>query len=52
MNAVIEMESFPTPEIFYEIHAVGPVGAEEMVRVFNCGLGMVIALDASAPERR
>ena len=50
MNAVIEMESFPTPEIFYEIQRRGPVGAEEMVRVFNCGLGMVIALDASAAE--
>jgi phosphoribosylformylglycinamidine cyclo-ligase len=47
MDAVIEMESFPTPEIFYEIQRRGPVGAEEMVRVFNCGLGMVLALDAS-----
>ena len=50
MDAVIHMESFPTPEIFYEIQRRGPVGAEEMVRTFNCGLGMVIALDASAGE--
>lgn len=50
MDAMIEMASFPTPEIFYEIQRRGPVGAEEMVRVFNCGLGMVIALEASAAE--
>ena len=50
LDAVIDLESFPTPEIFFEIQRRGPVGAEEMVRVFNCGLGMVIALDASAAE--
>jgi phosphoribosylformylglycinamidine cyclo-ligase len=50
LDAVIDMESFPTPEIFFEIQRRGPVGAEEMVRVFNCGLGMVLALDASVAE--
>jgi phosphoribosylformylglycinamidine cyclo-ligase len=48
LNAVIDMESFPTPEIFFEIQRRGPVSAAEMVRVFNCGLGMVVALDPSA----
>ncbi|MHB8380610.1 MAG: phosphoribosylformylglycinamidine cyclo-ligase [Acidimicrobiales bacterium] len=48
LNAFIEMESFPTPEIFFEIQRRGPVSAEEMVRVFNCGLGMVLAVDPSA----
>jgi phosphoribosylformylglycinamidine cyclo-ligase len=50
LDAVIDMDSFATPEIFFEIQRRGPVSAEEMVRVFNCGLGMVIALDASAAE--
>ena len=50
LDAVIDMASFPTPEIFYEIQRRGPVSAEEMVRVYNCGLGMVVALDASAAE--
>jgi phosphoribosylformylglycinamidine cyclo-ligase len=50
LDAEIDMESFPTPEIFFEIQHRGPVGAEEMVRVFNCGLGMVVALDPSAAE--
>ena len=48
LDAVIEMESFDTPEIFFEIQRRGPVASEEMVRVFNCGLGMVLALDPSA----
>jgi phosphoribosylformylglycinamidine cyclo-ligase len=48
LDAIIDMESFETPEIFFEIQRRGPVAAEEMVRVFNCGLGMVVALDASA----
>jgi phosphoribosylformylglycinamidine cyclo-ligase len=49
-DASIEMDSFETPEIFFEIQRRGRVHADEMVRVFNCGLGMVVALDASAAE--
>ena len=48
LDAVIDLESFPTPEIFFEIQRRGPVSAEEMVRVFNCGLGMVVALEPRA----
>ena len=50
LDAVIEMESFTTPEIFYEIQRRGGVGADEMVRVFNCGLGMVVALEPTAAD--
>ena len=56
LDAVIHMDSFETPEIFYEIQRRGGVSADEMVRVFNCGLGMVVAVDADdvddAVERR
>jgi phosphoribosylformylglycinamidine cyclo-ligase len=50
LDAVIDMTSFDTPEIFFEIQRRGPVDSEEMVRVFNCGLGMVVALEASVAE--
>jgi phosphoribosylformylglycinamidine cyclo-ligase len=50
LDAHIDMASFPTPEIFFEIQRRGPVSAEEMVRVFNCGLGMVVALDPSIAD--
>ncbi len=50
LDATIEMSSFPTPEIFYEVQRRGPVSAHEMVRVFNCGLGMVLAVDGDGAE--
>ena len=49
-DAHIDMESFETPQIFFEIQRRGRVHADEMVRVFNCGLGMVVAVDASAAD--
>jgi phosphoribosylformylglycinamidine cyclo-ligase len=45
-DAVIHMDAFTTPEIFFEIQRRGRVSAQEMVRVFNCGLGMVLCVDA------
>jgi phosphoribosylformylglycinamidine cyclo-ligase len=50
LDATIAMDSFETPEIFFEIQRRGRVHADEMVRVFNCGLGMVVALDANAGD--
>ena len=51
LDAVIDMTSFATPEIFFEIQRRGQVGAEEMVRVFNCGLGMVVTVSARVADR-
>ena len=50
LDAHIDMESFTTPEIFFEIQRRGGVSADEMVRVFNCGVGMVLAVDPSAAD--
>jgi phosphoribosylformylglycinamidine cyclo-ligase len=50
LSATVEMESFETPQIFYEIQRRGRVSAQEMVRTFNCGLGMVLVIDASAAD--
>lgn len=50
VDAVIDMTSFVTPEIFFEIQRRGAVSSEEMVRVFNCGLGMVVAVDHDAAD--
>jgi phosphoribosylformylglycinamidine cyclo-ligase len=51
LDAVIDMDSFVTPEIFFEIQRCGAVDAAEMVRVFNCGLGMVVAVSPEVGER-
>ena len=50
LDALIDMESFETPQIFFEIQRRGRVHADEMVRAFNCGLGMVVALDSSVAD--
>ncbi len=50
VDAVIDMTSFVTPEIFFEIQRRGAVSSEEMVRVFNCGLGMVLSVDHDAAD--
>jgi len=50
LDAVIDMDGFATPEIFFEIQRRGRVSASEMARVFNCGLGMVLVVDPSAVE--
>jgi phosphoribosylformylglycinamidine cyclo-ligase len=50
LDAHIDMDSFETPPIFFEIQRRGRVHADEMVRVFNCGLGMVVAVDADTAE--
>ena len=47
VDALVDLESFETPEIFFEIQRRGHVSADEMVRVFNCGLGMVVAVEAA-----
>jgi len=51
LDAHIQMESFETPQIFFEIQRRGSISAEEMVRVFNCGLGMVVAVNPSVVEQ-
>lgn len=50
LDATIDMNSFETPEIFFEIQRRGRVSADEMTRVFNCGLGMVVAVDGAVAD--
>ncbi|TAN54422.1 MAG: phosphoribosylformylglycinamidine cyclo-ligase [Betaproteobacteria bacterium] len=50
-RAVIRANAWPQPALFQWLQAAGRVAAEEMHRVFNCGIGMAIALDASDAPR-
>ena len=50
LGAAIDLDAFTTPEVFFEIQRAGRVSADEMVRVFNCGLGMVVALDPEVAD--
>ena len=47
-KAVIRKSTWPRPEIFKWLQQTGNVAEEEMFRVFNCGIGMVIVV---APDK-
>ena len=44
VTAVLEAGSWPVPPVFAFLAEAGNVSADEMLRVFNCGLGMVLAV--------
>jgi phosphoribosylformylglycinamidine cyclo-ligase len=46
-DAVIERRTWETPRIFLEIQRLGEVDDEEMAKVFNLGLGMVVVVPPS-----
>ncbi len=39
------MGSWPIPELFHFLQETGEVETEEMLRVFNMGIGMILAVD-------
>ena len=48
MRAVLERGSWEVPALFGEIRRLGHVSDEEMARVFNLGLGMVLVVGAAS----
>ena len=44
MRAVLRKKMWPRPELFNLLQQSGNVAEDEMHRVFNCGIGMVIAV--------
>jgi phosphoribosylformylglycinamidine cyclo-ligase len=44
-HALIRVGSWPIPELFHFLQETGEVEAEEMFRVFNMGIGMILAVD-------
>ncbi|MFP5287909.1 MAG: phosphoribosylformylglycinamidine cyclo-ligase, partial [Thermoanaerobaculia bacterium] len=46
-HALIRVGSWPVPELFHFLQENGEVDAEEMFRVFNMGIGMVLAVEPS-----
>src|SRR5256714_2688858 len=50
-RAVIKKASWPRPEVFRWLQREGNVAEEEMQRVFNCGIGMVLVAAAADAKR-
>ena len=43
-DAVVRRDAWEQPEIFREIQNQGDVSDDEMARVFNLGVGMIVAV--------
>ncbi|HEX2566532.1 MAG TPA: phosphoribosylformylglycinamidine cyclo-ligase [Burkholderiales bacterium] len=50
-KAMIRSASWPRPEVFQWLQREGAVAEDEMHRVFNCGIGMVIVVAAGDAAR-
>jgi phosphoribosylformylglycinamidine cyclo-ligase len=44
LTAVLDATAWPVPPVFAFLAEAGDVASEEMLRVFNCGIGMVLAV--------
>jgi phosphoribosylformylglycinamidine cyclo-ligase len=50
-HAVIRKHSWPRPPLFQWLQAQGDVAEDEMYRVFNCGIGMALAVSPANVRR-
>jgi phosphoribosylformylglycinamidine cyclo-ligase len=48
VSAVIDLEAWPLPPLFRWLQTLGAVAEDEMLRTFNCGIGMVLVCAAEA----
>lgn len=51
VDADLERSAWVVPRVFSEVQRLGAVSDEEMARVFNLGLGMVVAVPADDASR-
>ncbi|MDO9601233.1 MAG: AIR synthase-related protein, partial [Rhodocyclaceae bacterium] len=51
VTAVIDKSAWPLPPLFQWLQQEGNVADEEMHRVFNCGIGMVVIVAAADAAR-
>jgi phosphoribosylformylglycinamidine cyclo-ligase len=49
-DAVVERDTWTTPEIFGLVQRLGDIDDDEMARVFNLGLGMVLVVASDAVD--
>lgn len=49
-DAVIDPGRWEVPRVFEEVQRAGAIDVEEMTRVFNLGIGMILVVDAGRAE--
>ena len=47
VDAVVDSSTWEIPRIFTEIQRLGSIGDEEMAKVFNMGIGMIVVVPAA-----
>jgi len=50
VKAVIDLDSWTLPPVFEWIRANGEIAPAEMLRTFNCGIGMIVCVPAAQVE--
>ena len=50
-SAEIDPASWKMPEVFKWLQQTGNIQQQEMYRTFNCGVGMVLVVDASITDK-
>jgi phosphoribosylformylglycinamidine cyclo-ligase len=50
-DAVVDRSAWDVPEIFRRIQQLGGVGPDEMAKVFNLGIGMVVVVSPDAADQ-
>ena len=50
LAAEVNLSAIPVPPVFSWIAKTGGVAAHEMLRTFNCGIGMIAVVEAAAAE--
>ena len=51
LGAVIDLEGYRCPEVFTWLKDQGSISEPEMLKTFNCGIGMVIVVDPQDADR-
>ena len=51
LTAELEGDAWPRPPLFAWLQSMGGVAEQEMLRVFNCGIGMALVVSDEAAER-
>ncbi len=51
LSVALDLDRVPVKPVFKWLAAAGDIGEREMLRTFNCGIGMIAVLDADAAER-
>ena len=51
LAAEIHLNSWHAPEVFHWLFDTGNIEQEEMLRTFNCGIGMVMVVDKAQSEQ-